>query len=239
MKIFLGILLLFTQFNLIASEKNLSLLGWVGFWNQEMLIWAENENRLLSLCPKSLKHEEQIKCKVDQLSEKHWTIPVYKDPNTESSKMGEIIISIKPGKPFYSSFKSPQGEIIPFETDLYDLDWGYGPYFHQTILEQRGEWVKIPLVSITSAWINPRVGIQNIDVFTIRKGIVYELESESIVILGIEKNTMSYRLENVSDLWCDEGNPPKLPPDNRKTIKIKNLFDKDHLLLNIKYKRGC
>jgi len=239
-KTFLAIFLLFIQFDLFSDEANPSLIGWVGFWNEEMVKWAENENQISSLCPENLSQEEQRKCKAENLPEKVWTIHAFNQPDTKSGKTGEIFTSVKPGDPFVSSFKSPSGEISQFEPDLYDQDWGYGPYFHQTIVEQKGDWLKIPLTPLTaSAWINPGTAIQRLDIIPIRKGPVYTLNTESIVITEIGKETVSYRLENSADMWCNEGAPPKSPAGDIKTIKIGELFSNGHLKLDIKYKRGC
>ncbi len=235
-----GIVLLSSQFDLSAEEVNPSFIGWVGLWNGEMVRWAENENQIASLCPKALAQEERVKCKAENLAEKVWTIGAYTRPDKNSRKAGEILITVKPGDPFVASFKSPGGEIAQFEPDLYDQDWGYGPYFHQTILEQKGDWLEIPLRPFTrSAWIHPGAAIQRMDIIPIRKGPVYELDTQNIVITDIGKETVSYRSENSADMWCNAGAPPKPPAGESKTIRIRELFSNGHLKLDIKYKRGC
>lgn len=237
----LASLLLFTIFNSVADASKSSLIGWVGLWNEEMVEWVENQNRIYNLCPKSLTQDAYEKCRRTNLSKKVWAIETYSGPDKKSGKIGEIKITVNPGNPFISSFESSSGKISQFEPDLYEQDWGYGPFFHQTVLEQRGDWFRIPLTtSNSSAWINLKASIQHVDIITINEGTVYTLDSASIVITNIAENSVSYRVENESDMWCDTGSPPQQPKSTTKTIKINELYDMyNHLKLDVKYKRGC
>lgn len=239
--ILLIFLLLFTTFNSVAEGSKASLIGWVGLWNKEMVEWVENENRIYKLCPKSMAQDTYKECRKTNLSEKTWLIEVFSSPDKKSEKVGEILITVKPGDSFVSSFKNLKGVIIQFEPDLYDQDWGYGPFFHQTILERKNNWIKIPIkASGSPVWINPGDGIQYLDIITINEGTVYTMDSESIVITNIGDKSISYRIENESDMWCDIGSPPKPPESTSKTIKINELYDiHKHLKLDVKYKRGC
>ena len=216
-------------------------IGWVGLWNEEMLEWVENENRIYSLCPKSMGRDSYEKCRRDNLAEKRWIVPAYNSPENTSEMAGEIIIAVEPGSPFIASFKDTGGTIMDFEPDLYVEDWGYGPYFHQTILEKKEDWIKIPLGSLeTPVWINPEASIKHLDIINIAEGHVYMLGAESIFITKIEGDVISFRLEHPSDMWCDEGEPPELEASETKKININELYDTNkHLKLDIKYKRGC
>ncbi len=213
-------------------------IGWVGLWNDDMLEWAENENQIYQLCPKSMSKETYEKCRKDNLAEKIWMVHAYKGPESSSETAGEILIAVKPGSPFTAYFKDKSGMITDFEPDLYDQDWGYGPFFHQTILESNVDWIKIPLG--TPVWINPTDSIKHLDITAITEGVVYMLDTESILITKIEEDVISYRPEHPSDMWCDEGDPPELEASETKKIKIEELYDANkRLKLDIKYKRGC
>ena len=223
------------------SEESDSLLkGWVGLWNDEMIEWAENKNRISKLCPKILENNELKKCKDNFLSEKKWTIDTYKQSNLNSKKVGKIVILVKPGKSLETVFKGASGETTVFIPDLYDQDWGYGPYLHQTILEQKEDWVKIPLPgTVRFAWINPRKDIRTFDIKPITKERVYKYRNGSIVIVDASRNAVKYRLENKSDMWCDIGQAPKVPAGKIKTLSTEKLFENGHLTIDLKYKRGC
>ena len=239
--ILLAIFLLLPISTLAAEARELSSIGWGGLWNEEMIEWAENGNRIYKLCPKSMSKDSYEKCRKNQLAKKTWIIQTYKSPGKTSEKVGEILITVKPGSSFIASFKDNKGEIKDFEPDLYDQDWGYGPFFHQTILDRKQYWIKIPIISLdTPVWINPRDDIKYLDIITITEGVVYMLDSESIVITKIEGDTLSFRIEQQSDMWCDAGTPPKLDASEPKKINIEQLYDNNkHLKLDIKYKRGC
>ncbi len=239
--ILLAIVLLSFISNSTAEVTKFSLMGWVGLWNEEMVEWAENENRIYKLCPKSMSSDSYEKCRRNNLAKKTWIIQAYKSPSNTSEKAGEIIISVKPGDPFVSSFKNNEGTIRYFEPDLYDQDWGNGPFFHQTILERKGDWIKIPIKAlIAPVWVNFRDSIKYLDIITITEGIVYTLDSESIVITKIKGVSVFFRIEHESDMWCNTGSPPKLNESEVKIIHIQELYDtQKHLKLDIKYKRGC
>lgn len=239
--ILLGIVLLSFISNSAAEVTKFPLIGWVGLWNEEMVEWAENENRIYNLCPKSMPRDSYKKCRRDNLAKKTWIIQAYKSPSNTSEKAGDIIISVKPGDSFVSSFKNNKGTIRDFEPDLYDQDWGYGPFFHQTILERKGDWIKIPIKAFTTTvWINPRDSIKYLDIITVTEGIVYTLDSQSIVITKIKGYDVFFRIEHQSDMWCNTGSPPKLNESEVKIIHIQELYDtQKHLKLDIKYKRGC
>lgn len=230
-----------------AGETELTSIGWVGLWNSEMVQWAENANQIYKLCPKSMDKEAYKKCREKNLSKKTWTIPAFKNPNNKSPKVGEILITVKPGSPFIASFKNNSEyndnseNITDFEPDLFDQDWGYGPFFHQTIIEKNGNWIKLPIPSLpTPVWINPKESIKHTSNIAVTKNSVYILNSESIVITKISGGTVFYRSEQESDMWCDAGERPKLKTSKVKKINIKQLYDSQkHLKLDIKYKRGC
>ncbi len=227
--------------HLAAEEAQLSSIGWVGLWNEEMLEWAENENRIDRLCPRSMSQDAYEKCRRNHLAKKTWIIQAYKSPRNTSEKVGGLSITVKPGSSFVASFKDNKGKIRDFEPDLYDQDWGYGPFFHQTVLERKHDWIRIPIRSLdTPIWINPRDRIRNLDIITVAEGVVYMLNAESIVITKQEGDTVFFRIEQQSDMWCNDGTPPKLNASEVKQINIQQLYDsRNHLILDIKYKRGC
>ena len=112
LKIILGIFFFLTSSTSYSEENNPLLIGWVGFWNEEMIEWAENENRVSKLCPETFSTEDQKKCKQKYLSEKYWSIHTYNQPNANSEKIGEIVVTVKPGNSLKTTFKNDSGETI-------------------------------------------------------------------------------------------------------------------------------
>ena len=68
--ILLAIVLLSFISNSTAEVTKFSLMGWVGLWNEEMVEWAENENRIYKLCPKSMSSDSYEKCRRNNLAKK-------------------------------------------------------------------------------------------------------------------------------------------------------------------------
>ena len=250
---FFLIVALFLSFSInlkksIAEEKPLL---WIGLYNSEMIAWLENENCLQNknceeeLCPGSLSIEERKECEIKNLKPRSWELSVLDVPSNDGKKIGNLIITSIPGKGIKAAFKpTNSSDSISFQPDLFDEDWGYGPYFHQTVLEWKKEgWFLLPKNPLPfPAWINLLEISQEIDshIISIEIGQVYQFDDKSIVILDITKTGLLIRLEQPSDMWCEEGDPPPLTPSKPKELKYDNIFDKDgHLKLKIKYKRGC
>jgi len=235
-------LLLFLSFTTTskAIEPYPFVQGWIGLWNNQMMKWGENENQLSNLCPKTLSANDKESCIAAKLLPKEWDIKMFAKPDIESSLLGVIKITVIPGSPFLSSFNNTKGKQLAFKTDLYDPDWGYGPYFHQTILDKKGNWIKISITDKAPlGWINTRESIQSQNIYKLAVGDIYLYSSESIVITHIDKNAISYRLKNKADMWCSDGEPPKPPTPVIKTINKKELYHNGHLKLKKLYTRGC
>ena len=57
-------------------------LGWVGFYNRDLLDWLENENRLNGLCPPSTTPADALQqCRADVLRPLTFLVPLYAGPN--------------------------------------------------------------------------------------------------------------------------------------------------------------
>ncbi len=83
-----------------AQTAESSSIGWAGLWNNEMVEWAENANRVYKLCPKSMSQDLYEKCRKNHLAKKTWIIQAYKGPGNRSEKVGEILVTVKPGSSF-------------------------------------------------------------------------------------------------------------------------------------------
>ena len=225
-----------------ASEHRKVMLGWVGLWNNDMVQWAENGNRLGRLCPHSMAERERSACKKEVLAPRVWKLPLLNKPDAASGDSGEILITATPGRGLSAAYRPPgESEVIPFETDLYDPDWGYGPYFHQTVLELQDDWVLLPKRPFNArVWVNVKKHLGGEEIIYLEEKGIYRLDKNNIVISGISKDGLWVRPEQAADMWCTEGEPPSLKKTEPKQVRTKDLFDKDgHLRLKPAYMRGC
>ena len=223
-------------------------LSWVGLFNSELVSWLENENRLKELCGADAGAEKWRACRETYLEPKVVVIPVRSGPRPDASRLGQMVLVAWPGKGL-RIFASTRRLAEPFTPDLFDADWGYGPYFHQTILARRGLWFRIPLPVIGTGWINAEDWSDR-DQYTRQQIVpaIETLEVEKIVttprgdmyVLGVENRVLRVRPEQDTDMPC--GGSELAPPAPSKEIRIpfEQLFDsKGHLLISYKYTRGC
>lgn len=129
--------------------------------------------------------------------------------------------------------------MLDFRPDLFQRDDGYGPvYFHQTLLARQDGWFRIALPPFVkhTGWIrlaDPRL-------VQLGKGDIVTYQDKGYVILKVGKDAITLRGEVSGDMasngiggWPD-GSAPKL------TIPLKDAYDDAcHLLLTIRYPRGC
>jgi hypothetical protein len=128
-------------------------LAWVALFSEELLVWLEDENRLDELCAGEPYPVSWHGCRAEQLEPKVALLPLRSEPRLDAGRQGELVVVALPGRGL-RAFVSRTGIAQRFTPDLYDGDWGYGPYFHQTILARQGSWFRIPLPVVEAAWIN-------------------------------------------------------------------------------------
>ena len=111
-------------------------LAWIGLFNNELVGWLENENRLGELCVAEQGSQDWQECRATHMEPKVAVIPVRAAPQVDGKRLGEIVLLAAPGRGL-RVFASAGRVAQRFIPDLFDEDWGYGPYFHQTILERQ------------------------------------------------------------------------------------------------------
>jgi hypothetical protein len=222
-----------------SFETEKSEIGWIGLYNEEMVEWLENQNRIEMLCPRALGSTFQ-QCRDEKLKSRTWTIDVREKPATTSVKIGTIAIASAPGTGLTAVFHSSTASIA-FTPDLFDADWGYGPYFHQTFRDNRNDWFLLPRNPLPKpGWINISQLTKTPDKKNISKTEVYNLTGNGVVLTSIQNEKIKLRAEQPADMWCGEGKPPKLKPAQVQEIPFSDLVTRDgHLKLKIKYMRGC
>lgn len=225
-----------------ASSSEFNKLSWLGLWNSPMLAWVENENRINKLCPISLPEVEMRRCKKYHLNTKIWIVPVYTEATSESPKIGELRMNITPGKPFeYSFWSSQTKDSNLFIPDMFDPDWGYGPTSHQTVIDRKGDWVKLPKNPFPKdVWIKLDSKLVQAELLSIQIDDVYRSGEQNLIILKVENTKLFVRVEQEADFWCNSGTPPPLKNLNPFWIGEKELWDKNqHIKLKKAHSRGC
>ena len=228
-------------------------LAWIGLFNDDLVGWLENENRLKDLCGAPEGSEEWSKCREEKLEPKALVIPVRSEPRPDARRLGEILIIARPGRGLsaFSSADHSKRSIrsdrtaIRFTPDLFDSDWGYGPWFHQTILARRGTWFRIPVPSIGPGWINAEDWNEPADFpANTALGLIKTVDAEDILttprgdmyVLGVENRVLRVRPEQDADMWCGGEQQPPLKSWQEVRIPFSELLDsKGHLLLKHKY----
>lgn len=211
-------------------------LQWVGLFNNEMIVWLENENTFF--VNRRVDITETMNRQDPLLQPKSWFLDVKEQPRKESKSLGRIAIHAMPGEGLTASFL-PIGSDKPvaFTPDIYCSDWGYGPYFHQTVLQRRGSWFQLPKMPFPRpVWINLEELSDPPHVLPVTTGEVYTLGNENIVVVDSDDEAVIVREEDDSDTDYD-----KQLPQQFKTRRIPYglLFRKDaHLRLKFAYIRG-
>lgn len=191
---------------------------WIGLYNDKMLEWMNDSTHTTPMVT---------------------TLDVRSGPANTASIIGEIIISASVEHGLSAKWKSKAGNATDLHADVYDGDFGYGPYFDFTLQKTVGTWglfAKNPLPD--SSWVDLSQLSETPPIKTPTEGI-YVFGGKSIVILEETETTLSFRDEQDSDMACD-GSLPNIKPFKIQTIKNEQLFDSNcHLKLDVKYKRGC
>jgi hypothetical protein len=240
----LGICVLGSMSSALAQRTpTQSEVGWIGLYNAALIEWLENENRLKALCSHTAADTPKWReCRDEKMKPKQQLIQLRSGPQETATSEGALIILATPGQRLRAYYQPARGgretEFVP---DLFDADWGYGPYFHQTFLERRGTWFLLPAVPLPRpTWVNASEFTNEPNVRALEKGEIIKIARENLVVLGIERGVLRARKEQGADMWCQAGNPPPLKPSTEVRIPVGKLYSPTrHLLVDIKYKRGC
>jgi len=172
-----------------------------------------------------------------------WRIELYKLPTSKSEKLGFIDVEFVNEEGFkftYIPISNLKKKII-FTPDLFEADWGYGPYYHQTVLATKDKWVLLPKKPLEKeAWVNLTLVFGKNDFRTLEKGMVYKLDDRSIYLIEVNENSITIRDEQEADMLGGEENPPVIKKFSPETIEFRKLYDENkHLRIKPKYTKGC
>ena len=225
------------------QQSNAQHVGWLGLFNTSLLEWLENENRIESLCSRfAAGSEESYRCRDEQLAPKLHVVRLWAGPSETTRSAGLLLIQATPGKGLRSYYVDARGgPAREFRPDLYQSDWGYGPYFHETFVERRGSWFRLPEGPFPSgSWIKATDIGEEPQLRLLKDEEIVVSPFGDLRILGVERAVLRARLEQPADMWCREGQPPPLRPWKEMRIALRDLYTPTgHLRLQTKYTKGC
>jgi hypothetical protein len=213
--------------------------AWVGLYDPGQLGWLENENRLRDLCTDSSTF---ARCYSENLAPLVSLYSLHAEPDSSSRLIGDLIVVAVPGRGLSAHFRAAGSQqAVRFTPDLFLQDWGYGPYFHQTISGQSGNWFRLPQVPWgEEVWLYRESESELSSVLVVRAGEIVENDGSSWYVIAAETDALLVRAEQPADLWCEEGDPPALTPTEPTRLSREALLDADgHLAIRLKYLKGC
>lgn len=185
--------------------------------------------------------------------ESTWELDVLDSPSEDAlhTSMGKIVIKLvfdsekkNVASPWISAAFVPRGGGSPveFEPDLLSLDFaGYGGLFHQTFVEYKGGWFKLPRNPLPRpGWVHLSHFRFSPHVLSVQSGELYYVGKDTL-ILPIEVHPEGLTCRRIlpeEDPCCDPLPPPL--PENIITIPYSELYDADgHFRLRPACQRGC
>lgn len=234
--------LLVPSFPALAQTPVPREIGWVGLFNRQLLVWLENANRIDELCTPAGDVYVSPDCRAEKLRPRPLLVPLRNAPDDGADEVGQLMLIAVPGQSLTSYYLDADDDsAMSFTPDLYLADWGYGPYHHQTYLEQRGDWFLLPEDPFPpGTWLNARALGGEPSVATLEIGTVYRSPRGMVVILGVEGDVVRARAEQRADMWCEAGDPPAFEPVTELRIPRRELYSANgHLLIAPAYMKGC
>ena len=213
--------------------------AWVGLYNPAHLGWLENENRITELCADAIALAE---CYAQNLGPRLSFYSLHQAPNASSPRLGEIIVVAVPGRALSAHFR-PAGtsQLNSFTPDLFLQDWGYGPYFHQTVSAAQQNWFQLPMGPWEDAvWLHRESEAEQSSLIELRAGDFIEMAGSSFYVVDAEPDALDLRAEQPGDHWCEEGDPPPIEAVEPNSFTRADLIDSQgHLSFQLKYLKGC
>jgi hypothetical protein len=218
-------------------------VGWIGIFTTELVEWLENGNRLAELCGSEDKDFETFhRCKVEKMAPKAHLVRLWSEPSASSRPAGSLMLVATPAEGLHAFYAAVEGgPAANFQPDLYDGDWGYGPFFHLTIVERRGSWVRLPEMPFPkNTWLDVRSLGPAPSFEWLEPGRIVTSPRGDLFILAIENGRVRARLEQDRDMWCEGGDQPPATPAPEVPLSHDDVYTTTgHLRLHIKYTRGC
>lgn len=216
-------------------------IAWAPLFDSKLLDWLENENRIEYLCPKDMQPAHRRHCIKTMLAPKESTLQLYAHSDRHSAMLGSLHTRYQPGKPLQIIYRSEkQKKEIEFTPDLYDSDWGYGPWFHQTIQARKGSWIQLPARPFaTPVWFDSAT-LSGFEPMLLNQGDFVRANGSAWLVVEISNAILRVRQEQASDLACNAEEDQKNAEPQTVDFSFKSLLDADsHWKLTFSYMRGC
>gem|GEM_PF-2502006 len=233
--------------------------GWILLAPMEAFGWAENRNRMMDLCRHDRRPEEETEaaCYRRILHPRTWILPLHEGPGPSTPSLGSLIIVATPGEPV-RPMVLPEGEVeaVPFDLDIYDPDFGYGPWFHQTLLAEEDGWYLVPAEPLGGpVWVGLEQAIPRPEIFRLQPDWIYQTRGElagrpgvaspdgATTLVSVETDGVLLRPRLHRDMPCGLDEPEE-EQDVADPVPVRvpfaDLYDESgRLLLRIRYTRGC
>jgi len=218
-------------------------IGWIGLYSAELVDWLENENRLGALCSAHQSESQPwYACREELLKPKVHVVRLKTAPNRQGRPGGDLIIESTPGKGLRAYYVPAEGgAAVPLIPDILNSDWGYGPFFHHSIVERRGSWLRLPEAPLPKGtWLDMSdLGPAANPTWLAPEDIV-ESPLGDLYIIDVANGRVRARPEQEGDMWCDADPPPPVAPFRALSLGASDLYTSTgHLRLRLKYTRGC
>jgi hypothetical protein len=213
-------------------------IAWIGLYEPAMLGWLENENRIGELCPDPATLDV---CYARSLEPMVVVTTLHAEPSEAGAVVGEVVVVAVPGRGLSAHYR-PAGAAATNAVvlDLFLQDWGYGPYFHQTLAERRGDWFQLPAGPWpTPVWLHRAVGLSE-TILMPYEGEILEMDGNGWYVAGVEPDALLLRPEQPADMWCEGDEPPPVATVTPTRMPRERLLDEaGHLRIRPKYMKGC
>ena len=213
--------------------------AWIGLYDPAQIDWLENENRVSELCTDPVTIDA---CYVEVLGPSIRVLDLRHEPDSTSTRAGELIVVAVPGRGLSAHFRlDGSQQAVQLTPDLFLQDWGYGPYHHQTLAAQQGDWFQLPRGPWPeSVWIRKPGEVDAPTSIYVLPGDIIEMGGAGWFVLAAEQDVLVLRPEQPADLCCREGEPPPLEPAETIRRSRGELRDSmGHLVFKPKYLKGC
>lgn len=177
-----------------------------------------------------------------------WVVDTYEKPSLESDMIGTIEIQFSPENGYGSGLsarynsKNVENTSGVIEPHIHDSDWGYGPYFHITVLEINAGWVKLQLFkSGKPVWANfgAAFGANNIAFHKLNRDNIYTYDNEGIVVEQFNNDSIVVRDEQPVDMSCGDESFKFEPYQTRLIQRSRWIDENGRSRFNVPYTRGC
>jgi hypothetical protein len=219
------------------QSREPTVIGWLGLFNRSLVQWLD---QYCNDFPQGSREREE--CETKDPTPRVQLIQLRDGPSQTARPRGSLLLMAIPTRGLRSYFIPAAGGVgTPFQPDLFDADYGYGPYFHMTFLERRGTWFRLPQDPfLNQSWVNAADLGSDFEVKELQVEDIVTGSYGDLIILGIEQGVVRARPEQEADMWCDAEPVPPLKPWKELRIPFRDLYSPTgHLVVRIKYTRGC